>query len=76
MIVVFRCPADGESRLHCAIRAQRGEAVHHQAARHAVWALPWVAFDFNAQRAAVVGTRTRTSGQRQRGDQETNCSLP
>jgi hypothetical protein len=76
VIVVFRFPFNSQGGLCGSFGTHRGKPVKHKAACKAAGALPRVAFDFNAQRAAIVGTGPRKRGQSERGYQTANCNLP
>jgi hypothetical protein len=76
VVVVFRRPADGQGRLRGSISANAREAVEDEATRETAMLREWVAFDFDAQCAAVVGTGARDGWERQYGDETANCNLP
>ena len=75
MVFVFRFPLDCEGWVCSSVRTHCGKAIENQVPSEATWALPGIAFYFNAQRAAVVRTGARRSVKGQRGDEAANCNL-
>jgi hypothetical protein len=76
VIVVLGFPVEGQRGLRISVGAHGGEAVEDQASGEAAGALPGIAFDFDAHRAAVVGAGARGCRDYQRGDETANCNLP
>jgi hypothetical protein len=76
MVVVFGFPVDGEGRPGYSVRIYRGEAVEDKAAGEAIGPLPGIAFDFDAQSAAVVRACAGGGGEGQDGQEAANCKSP
>jgi hypothetical protein len=76
MIGVLRLPFYGQRRLHRTVGVEAGESIEDELPCQAIRTVPWVAFNFNAQSAAVMGAGAGDGRQRQRGQQAANCKAP
>jgi hypothetical protein len=76
MVAAVGLPLRCERGAHGSGGVQHGEAVEDEATRNAVGLLPWVAFDLDAKRAAVVRPRTGQARQSQRCEKQANCKSP
>ena len=80
MVIVVGLPIDGERRAYQTIRIERGQSIQNQPPREAIRAMPRIAGDLYAQRAAVVGPRpsprTDPNQNQKKNQKKTNCKVP